>query len=162
MYDGTIASGATVMKSIVIARYFFKEGTGATAFDTSGVAPAADLSLSGSVTFSGGWGINIASGGSARVMGSGNDKLSIASPRAPVNSPSKAGSHPATSHRQCVHRQRRQRYDNAGNFALVQKAYQYQSAGSQQQHRQYGEPALLTKDTDRDAQVFTATCGADL
>jgi hypothetical protein len=60
LYDGTIASGGSRFDENVIALYQFKEKQGTkTAFDTSGVEPAADLTLSGDVDFVGGWGINI-------------------------------------------------------------------------------------------------------
>lgn len=63
LFDGTVASGGNRYESNVIALYEFKTGQGSVAFDTSGVAPAADLNLSGSdVTWVGGWGINIRSG----------------------------------------------------------------------------------------------------
>lgn len=60
LYDGTIAAGGSRVDDNVIALYQFKEKPGTkTAFDTSGVDPAADLTLSGDVNFIGGWGINI-------------------------------------------------------------------------------------------------------
>ncbi len=40
----------------------FKTGSGTVAYDTSGVEPALDLTLSGDVTWVGGWGINVRSG----------------------------------------------------------------------------------------------------
>lgn len=46
--DGTIASGGNRYEKNMIALYEFKTGHGATAFDTSGVDPAADLTLAGS------------------------------------------------------------------------------------------------------------------
>lgn len=63
LYDGTIASGGNRYENNVIALYEFKTGQGPIAFDTSGVAPSADLNLSGTdVTWVGGWGINIRAG----------------------------------------------------------------------------------------------------
>jgi hypothetical protein len=62
IYDGTIASGGNRYEPNVIALYEFKTGQGTTAFDTSGVDPAADLTLSGDVTWVGGWGINVKTG----------------------------------------------------------------------------------------------------
>lgn len=61
LYDGTIASGGNRYDKNVIALYEFKTGSGSTVFDTSGVDPAADLTLSGTrVTdfdWVGGWGV---------------------------------------------------------------------------------------------------------
>lgn len=62
LFDGTVAAGGNRYENNVIALYEFKSGQGGTAFDTSGVDPAADLTLSGDVTWVGGWGINIRSG----------------------------------------------------------------------------------------------------
>jgi Concanavalin A-like lectin/glucanases superfamily len=57
--DGTIASGGNRYENNVIALYEFKSRGGSTAYDTSGVDPAADLQFSGDVSFVGGYGINI-------------------------------------------------------------------------------------------------------
>ncbi len=46
LYDGTVASGGNRYDTNVIALYQFKTGTGTTAYDTSGVDPAANLTLS--------------------------------------------------------------------------------------------------------------------
>ncbi|MGB5347087.1 MAG: LamG domain-containing protein [Woeseia sp.] len=60
--DGTIASGGNRYESNQIALWEFKTGSGTTAFDTSGVDPAIDLTLTGDVTWFGGWGITINDG----------------------------------------------------------------------------------------------------
>jgi hypothetical protein len=72
LYDGTVASGGSRFDSNVIALYEFKTGQGPTAFDTSGVDPAADLQFSGDVTWVGGWGINIkaVTGGASKAQAS--------------------------------------------------------------------------------------------
>lgn len=62
LFDGTVASGGNRYENNLIALYEFKSGQGGTAFDTSGVDPAADLTLSGDVTWVGGWGINVRTG----------------------------------------------------------------------------------------------------
>jgi hypothetical protein len=62
MYDGTVASGGSRYEAGQIALWEFKEGSGATAFDTSGVQPAINLTLSGDIGWVGGWGINIRTG----------------------------------------------------------------------------------------------------
>jgi len=59
LYDGTVASGGNRYENNLIALYEFKSGSGATAYDTSGVDPAADLQFSGDVSWVGGWGINV-------------------------------------------------------------------------------------------------------
>lgn len=61
MYDGTVASGGNRYDKNVIALYEFKTGQGSTVFDTSGVDPAADLTLVGTritdYDWVGGWGV---------------------------------------------------------------------------------------------------------
>ena len=83
LYEGTIASGGNRYEANVIALYEFKTGqdcgtsiTGAcsVAFDTSGVDPAMDLTLSGNVQWFGGWGLNFA-GGKAQASTGSSAKL---------------------------------------------------------------------------------------
>lgn len=62
LFDGTIASGGNRYEANQIALWEFKSGAGSTAFDTSGVDPAINLTLSGDVEWFGGWGINVKSG----------------------------------------------------------------------------------------------------
>ncbi len=61
LYDGTIAAGGNRYDNNVIALYEFKTGSGGTVFDTSGVDPAADLTLAGQrgtdFDWVGGWGV---------------------------------------------------------------------------------------------------------
>lgn len=74
LYEGTIASGGNRYEASVIANYEFKTGIGLTAFDTSGVEPAMDLTLSGNVEWFGGWGLNF-SGGKAQASTANSAKL---------------------------------------------------------------------------------------
>jgi hypothetical protein len=83
LYEGTIASGGSRYEGNVIALYEFKTGqecgtsiTGACsiAYDTSGVDPAMDLTLSGNVQWFGGWGLNFA-GGKAQASTGSSAKL---------------------------------------------------------------------------------------
>lgn len=60
--DGVVASGGSRYEANAIATYEFKTGEGNIAFDTSGVSPSLDLTLSGDVGWVGGWGINIRNG----------------------------------------------------------------------------------------------------
>jgi concanavalin A-like lectin/glucanase superfamily protein len=73
--QGTIASGGSRFEANLVAKYMFQTGSGSTAYDTSGVTPAADLSLSGNVSWVGGWGINIGAGGKAQASTSTSQKL---------------------------------------------------------------------------------------
>jgi hypothetical protein len=62
LYDGTVASGGNRYNRNVIGLWEFKTGSGNVAYDTSGVEPALNLTLSGDVAWVGGWGINVRSG----------------------------------------------------------------------------------------------------
>jgi hypothetical protein len=73
--QGTIASGGSRFEANLVAKYMFQTGSGSTAYDTSGVTPAADLSLSGNVSWVGGWGISIGAGGKAQASTSTSQKL---------------------------------------------------------------------------------------
>ena len=76
--DGTIASGGSRSEPNLVAKYEFKTGTGMTAYDTSGVSPAADLQFTGPVSWVGGWGINIATGAMAKALTATSAKLAAA------------------------------------------------------------------------------------
>ena len=74
LYEGTIASGGNRYEANVIALYEFKTGQGTVAYDTSGVDPAMDLTLSGNVEWFGGWGLNF-TGGRAQASTATSAKL---------------------------------------------------------------------------------------
>jgi len=61
--DGLLANSGGRFEDNVIALYEFKSGEGQAAFDTSGVSPALDLTLSGNVDWVGGWGIDLGPAG---------------------------------------------------------------------------------------------------
>ena len=75
--DGTVASGANRYDADTIAKYMFSEGAGSTmAYDTSGIDPAADLTLTGHYQFDGSWGlIFLAGGGKAQATVQASSKL---------------------------------------------------------------------------------------
>ena len=75
LYNGTIASGQGRYTDSQIALYEFKTGSGNTAYDTSGVQPELDLTLSGAVTWVNGWGITINAGGKAQGTTTASAKL---------------------------------------------------------------------------------------
>lgn len=60
--DGVVASSGGRNESNVIALWEFKTGEGSIAYDTSGVEPALNLTLSGDVSWVGGWGIRMIDG----------------------------------------------------------------------------------------------------
>ncbi len=60
--DGVVASSGGRFERNQIAFYQFKTGEGAIAYDTSGIEPAANLTLQGDIRWITGWGIHITSG----------------------------------------------------------------------------------------------------
>lgn len=60
--DGVVASSGGRYERNQIAFYQFKTGDGAIAYDTSGIEPAANLTLQGDIRWITGWGIHITSG----------------------------------------------------------------------------------------------------
>ncbi|UHQ53766.1 MULTISPECIES: LamG domain-containing protein [unclassified Microbulbifer] len=62
MTDGIVASSGGRIENNAIALYEFKTGSGTTAYDTSGVDPAIDLTLSGDVEWLGSWGLQMKGG----------------------------------------------------------------------------------------------------
>ncbi len=153
MYDGTVASGGNRHETNMIARYFFKEGTGSLANDTSGVDPAANLTLSGAVAWSGGWGLSVAAGGKAQVLGSeGNQKIQnriVAAGEYSVE----AWIAPANVAQEDANIVSYSGGNTARNFTLGQRAYQYEAYARSSRTDANGEPILLTNDDDRDAQA---------
>jgi hypothetical protein len=73
--QGTIASGASRYDADTIAKYEFQSVVNNTTFDTSGIDPSADLTISGNVTLAGGWGINVGAGGKAQATTQASQKL---------------------------------------------------------------------------------------
>ena len=73
--QGTVASGASRFDADTIAKYEFQTGTGTVAYDTSGIDPSADLTITGNVTWAGGWGINVGAGGKAQATTAASSKL---------------------------------------------------------------------------------------
>ncbi|MEW8140655.1 MAG: LamG domain-containing protein [Candidatus Thiodiazotropha endolucinida] len=73
--EGTVASGGSRQENDIVALYEFKTGSGNIAYDTSGVDPAINLSISGNVTWVEGWGLDFSDG---KAQGSTGDSSKIA------------------------------------------------------------------------------------
>jgi hypothetical protein len=152
LYEGTIASGGNRYEANVVALYEFKTGAGPIAFDTSGVEPAMDLSLSGDVQWFGGWGLAF-NGGKAQASTTASEKLygllsatgeySIEAWVAPGN---------------VVQDDRRIVSYSAGtearNFNLGQTMYNYDFFNRTSNSNANGDPQLSTPDA---AEVLQAT-----
>ena len=152
LYDGTVASGGNRYEAATIAKYEFKTGTGNIAYDTSGHEPALNLTTSGDVTWVGGWGISIKAGGKAQGTAAASKKLTdlIKSTgeftiEAWVNNANVAQedafivSYSAGT--------------MARNATLAQRMYQYEGYTRSDKTSGNGNPVLLTRAADMDAQA---------
>ncbi|HHH35560.1 MAG TPA: LamG domain-containing protein [Gammaproteobacteria bacterium] len=151
--DGIIASGGSRVEDNVIALYEFKTSQGTTAYDTSGVEPALHLTLSGNVSWVGGWGIEIVDG-KAQGTTTASKKLhdlitatgeySIEAWVVPANvtqeGPARIISYSGGT--------------QARNFTLGQTLYNYNFLPRSSTTDANGEPALSTADA---AEVLQAT-----
>jgi hypothetical protein len=150
--QGTIASGGSRYDANAIAEYMFETGQGSTAYDTSGVTPEADLSLSGNVSWVGGWGINIGAGGKAQASTSasqkfasmiqGSGEFSIEAWVAPANVAQTAAYIVSYSGS-----------NTTRNATLAQAAMQYQGMTRSSVTSTNGMPALATTTTSGAAQA---------
>jgi hypothetical protein len=152
LLNGIVASGGNRIEDNVIALYQFKEGTGSTAFDTSGVAPGMHLNLSGGVDWVGGWGIDITSG-KAQATTTSSRKLhdlitatgeyTIEAWVVPANvsqdGPARIISYSAGT--------------TARNFTLGQTMYSYDFLQRSTTTDANGDPALSTAAADEDLQA---------
>lgn len=152
LFDGTLATGGGRFESNLIAKWEFKTGTGNTAFDTSGVEPAINLTLSGQYDWVGGYGIRLTNGkaqGSTTSSKKIHDliiatgEFAIEAWVAPANV-SQEG--PARIVSYSGGRDRR-------NFTLGQTLYNYDVLLRSDMHDVNGMPMLSTADADEDLQA---------
>jgi hypothetical protein len=153
LVDGIVASSGGRYESDIIALYQFKTGSGSTAYDTSGISPAANLTLSGEVEWLGGWGLSFTNG-KAQASTANSKKIhdlitstgefSVEAWVTPNNvvqeGPARIVSYSAG--------------DNDRNFTLGQTQYNYDFMLRTQNSSTNGEPALSTPDAD---EVLQAT-----
>ena len=150
--DGIVASSGGRQEANVIALYEFKTGTGNTAFDTSGVEPAANLTLSGTYSWVGGWGVEFKNGkaqGSTTASKKLHDLIkstgeySIEAWAAPGNV-TQDGPSRIISYAGGV---------SSRNFMLGQTLYQYDFLNRTSETDQNGEPRHSTSADDEDLQA---------
>lgn len=151
--DGVVASSGGRFETDVIALYQFKTGESNTAYDTSGISPAANLNLSGDYEWLGSWGISFTNG-KAQASTSSSKKLhdlitatgkfSVEAWVTPHNvvqeGPAKIISYSAS--------------ESQRNFTLGQTQYNYDFMLRNEQTSSNGDPALSTPDAD---EVLQAT-----
>jgi len=150
--QGVAASGASRYEANIIAKYEFKTGAGNTAYDTSGVAPAADLTLTAGSGWVSGWGISIGVGGAAQASTSASQKLaqmiqstgeySLEVWATPANI-AQTDAYILTYSGDNTHR----------NMTLAQHAMQYEARTRSTNTDNNGTPALLTSATGMFAQA---------
>jgi hypothetical protein len=150
--DGIISSAGGRHETDVIALYEFKTGGGSSVFDTSGIEPSLNLSLSGAYNWVGGWGVQFISGkaqGSTTASAKLRDLItatgeySVEAWVAPGNvtqdGPARIVTYSGGS--------------TTRNFMLGQTLYNYDALGRSDQTDQNGEPQLSTADADEDLQA---------
>ncbi|WP_232771495.1 LamG domain-containing protein [Colwellia sp. 12G3] len=151
--DGLVASSGGRFESDIIALYQFKTGNGNTAYDTSGISPAANLTLTGNVEWLGSWGLSFTNG-KAQASTANSKKIhdlitstnefAIEAWITPNNvvqeGPARIISYSAG--------------DNDRNFTLGQSQYNYDFMLQTASSSSNGEPAFSTPDDD---EVLQAT-----
>lgn len=152
LYDGTVAAGGNRVETNQIALWEFKTGKGSIAYDTSGVEPAINLNLSGDVTWVGGWGIKIGTGGRAQGSTAASKKLSDLI-RSTGEYSVEAWIAPGNVVQEDAYAISYAGGATTRNFTLAQRAYQYEAFARSDKSSANGAPSLLTLDKDRDAQA---------
>ncbi len=150
--DGIISSAGGRHETNVIALYEFKTGSGNTVYDTSGIEPSLNLTLSGDYSWVGGWGVAFVAGkaqgsttASAKLRNliTSTGEYSIEAWVAPGNvtqdGPARIITYSGGS--------------TTRNFMLGQTLYNYDSFNRSDQTDQNGEPQLSTADADEDLQA---------
>jgi hypothetical protein len=152
LYDGTVAAGGNRYEAATIAKYEFKTGMGAIAYDTSGLEPALNLTLSGDVAWVGGWGINVRPGGKAQGTASASQKLSNLI-KSTGEFTIEAWANNANVAQEDAFIVSYSAGANARNVTLAQRMYQYEAYTRSDRTGANGNPVLLTRAADMDAQA---------
>ncbi|HZD54142.1 MAG TPA: LamG domain-containing protein, partial [Woeseiaceae bacterium] len=152
LVDGTIASGGNRFEAAQIALWEFKTGQGTTAFDTSGVEPAIDLTFSGDVEWFGGWGITINDGKAQGTTAASSKLLDLI--RATGEYSIEAWVVPANVTQEMARIVSYSAGENARNFTLQQTLYDYDFRQRSATTGLNGDPALSTPSAD---EVLQAT-----
>jgi Concanavalin A-like lectin/glucanases superfamily len=149
--DGTIASGGNRFENNQIALWEFKTGSGTTAFDTSGVDPAIDLTLSGDVTWFGGWGITINDGKAQGSTASSKKLHDLITATGEYSI--EAWVVPANVTQEMARIISYSAGNNARNFTLQQTLYDYDFQHRSTATSLNGDPALSTPSNDEVLQA---------
>ncbi len=152
LYDGTVAAGGNRHDTNVIAMYEFKTGSGNIAYDTSGVEPALNLTLTSADMWVGGWGINLKANQKAQGSTTASSKLASLI-KSTGEFTIEAWMAPANVVQEDAYAVSYSAGTMARNVTLSQRAYQYEAMTRTSETDANGAPILQTKDTDRDAQA---------
>jgi mono/diheme cytochrome c family protein len=151
LYDGTVAAGGNRYDSNVVALYEFKTGMGNTIFDTSGVEPALNLTMSGDIAWVGGWGVNVKPTGKAQGAASTSKKLSDL-----IKSTGEFSFEVWGVNGNVMQEDAYIVSYSAGamarNATLSQREYQYEAFTRSDKTGANGNPTLMTRAADEDAQ----------
>ena len=153
LYQGTVASGQGRYTDDQIALYEFKTETGNIAYDTSGVEPAADLTISGNANLlPNTWGLYIGTGGKAQATTTASAKLYNL-----INSTGEFSievwADPANQTQKSAWMVSYSGGPNARNMTLAQNAFQYEGMVRSSVTDTNGMPALATNPNDQLAQA---------
>ncbi len=147
LIDGVVASGGGRYDANIIALYQFKTLTGQTAFDTSGVDPALNLSFSGDVDWVGGWGVRIGDAGKLQGTTTNSAKLH--------NLITSTGEYsvegwvvPGNVTQEEVRIASYSGGNTVRNFSLGQTLYNYDFLARSSETSTNGDPAISTPDAD--------------
>lgn len=152
LYDGTVAAGGNRYDANVIALWEFKTGSGNIAYDTSGVEPALNLTLSSADMWVGGWGINIKAGQKAQGSTTASKKLADLI-KSTGEFTIEAWMAPANVVQEDAYAVSYSAGTMARNVTLAQRAYQYEALTRTSETDANGMPLLITNAADRDAQA---------
>ena len=154
--DGVEEVGSDRFDTGIIARWDFKEQTGMTAFDTSGVAPAMDLALEGPELMSS-YGIDVASGRAIATVDSSRklfDRIASQDGGSQGYSIEMWIANGNTTQEGPARIMTYSRSTGSRNFMLGQSLYQYsiRNRAFTRDSNNNGNPTLITYDVDQDAQ----------
>ncbi|MEM1433681.1 MAG: LamG domain-containing protein [Pseudomonadota bacterium] len=150
--DGIISSAGGRFENNLIALYEFKTGSGNTVFDTSGVEPSLNLTLSGDYSWVGGWGVAFTDGkaqGSTTASRKLHDlikatneytvELWVVPGNVSQDGPARIVSYAGSAENR--------------NFMVGQTLYNYDTFNRSTETDQSGDPQLSTADDDEDLQA---------
>ncbi len=152
LYDGTVAAGGNRYEAATIAKYEFKTGMGALIYDTSGHEPALNLTMSGDIDWVGGWGVNVKMGGKAQGTAATSKKLTDL-----IKSTGEFSVEIWANNANVAQEDAWLVSYSGGktnrNFTVAQRMYQYEGYTRSDKTSGNGNPVLLTRATDMDAQA---------